>query len=324
MFSKSLLVVAASLVIVQSTFAIERAPTTPTEAKPCFDRAVHLLRERSPNEYKIYEMLNSETFFNIWLECDETNFNVTTALHESVHRLSFLRRRAQRNSIYSFPLPDGRFLDVTRLQFFNRDLIASDIAESDRDMYFDAYLTGRSGAQSLLVLLDELNAYTHELILARDLAPLYPRQSRVSHRDGVARMMHFTALYLKRALHQHGPLELETLDNLKHPAIANLIATLWKAAETALKQTCSLGSLGVEDAAILSKVYSPEVRSVVQDYFDLTHVDIRIAPLAECADASRNAGHFVSDSGPRVSRMTVTSNGTEQFVASEPAHSPRN
>ena len=74
-------------------------------------------------------------------------------------------------------------------------------AQFGSDSYTSTYLKrGKaSSADDLLYLLDELNAYTHDLSAAVDLKALRSREEIVDHRDGLAALMAFTSAYAETA-----------------------------------------------------------------------------------------------------------------------------
>jgi len=63
--------------------------------------------------------------------------------------------------------------------------------ESD-DSYVQTYLRrgAASSADDLMYLLDELNAYSHDLASASKLVDLHKRDGQVGHRAGLARDLH--------------------------------------------------------------------------------------------------------------------------------------
>jgi hypothetical protein len=62
-----------------------------------------------------------------------------------------------------------------------------------RDAYVQSYLgpNGASSKDDFMYLLDELNAYSHDLDAAVALVPLQLRDREVDHRDGLAALMYF-------------------------------------------------------------------------------------------------------------------------------------
>ena len=87
----------------------------------------------------------------------------------------------------AYPLIDGG--SIGRVHEVSRFFPPRDIAGNfDRnDIYVQTYLRpgGSSSAADLMYLLDELNAYSHDLNSAIRLAPLNRSDSQVDHRDGL-------------------------------------------------------------------------------------------------------------------------------------------
>ena len=117
-------------------------------------------------------------------------------MHESVHYIT-----AETDA---FPLLGGGQLKRPHevSAFFAPSLIAGKFKAND---FVTTYLRPGSASSSsdFLYLLDELNAYTHDLntavTLSRSHASASKRAIQVDHRDGLAALMAFVALYVERA-----------------------------------------------------------------------------------------------------------------------------
>ena len=118
--------------------------------------AIERLRAAAPEGFAIYQKIKDKTFFLNWISCDEARLGLPTAVHESVHYIT-----AETDA---FPLVGGGQLKRPHevSAFFAPSLIAAKFKASD---FVTTYL--RPGAASssgdFLYLLDELNAYTHDL-----------------------------------------------------------------------------------------------------------------------------------------------------------------
>jgi hypothetical protein len=105
---------------------------------------------------------------------------------------------------------------------------------------------GRNGASSkddFMYLLDELNAYSHDLDAAVALVPLQRRDREVDHRDGLAGLMTFVMRYADTAQKA----QPATWQGLQHPEPKKAIQTLWSQAETTLASSCGLPDFGLHD-----------------------------------------------------------------------------
>src|SRR5215217_952867 len=166
-----------------------------TAAADCRPVAIERLRASAPEGFAIYQKIKDKAFFLNWIRCDDEQLDLPTAVHESVHYIT-----AQNDA---FPLLDGRELKRPHevSAFFAPSLIAEKFKDND---FVTTYL--RPGAASssgdFLYLLDELNAYTHDLNTAVALTRSrgsVEEGDEVDHRDGLAALMAFIALYVERA-----------------------------------------------------------------------------------------------------------------------------
>ena len=88
-----------------------------------------------------------------------------------------------------------------------------------------------------MYLLDELNAYSHDLNSATRLVALHKGEGQVDHRAGLAALMSFTMGYVDAAQQQ----QPATWQGLQRPEVKQLVQAFWTQAETVLA-----GSLGVQ------------------------------------------------------------------------------
>jgi len=210
-------------------------------ASDCRPRALERLRASAPDGFAIYERIKDKKFFASWLSCDETQLGLPTAVHESVHHITA--------DIDAFPLVNGG--DIKRPHevsaFYAPSLTAGKFnAKSD---FVSTYLRpGRASSSSdFLYLLDELNAYTHDLNAAVNLnvsrSADREGEGEVDHRDGLAALMAFVALYAERAEQS----EPATWSGLQQPRVAKTISELWGRAEKAMVASCGIPNFGTED-----------------------------------------------------------------------------
>src|ERR1043165_9261 len=166
------------------------------KAADCRAGAIERLRTSAPEGFAIYQKIKDKAFFLNWIACDEAQLGLPTAVHESVHYITA--------EIDAFPLVHGgqvkRPHDVSA--FFAPSLIAGKFKAGD---FVTTYLKpgSASSASDFLYLLDELNAYTHDLNTAVELnrsrGGVEDGALEVDHRDGLAALMAFVALYVERA-----------------------------------------------------------------------------------------------------------------------------
>src|SRR5882724_7042118 len=164
------------------------------EAGDCRPGAIERLHAAAPEGFAIYQKIKDKKFFLNWISCTEAALGLPTAVHESVHYIT-----AETDA---FPLVRGGQLKRPHevSAFFAPSLIAGKFKAND---FVITYLRPGSASSStdFLYLLDELNAYTHDLNSAVNLSRSGGAEGgdEVDHRDGLAALMAFVALYVERA-----------------------------------------------------------------------------------------------------------------------------
>jgi hypothetical protein len=219
----------------------------------CEQNAISKLKALDPDGYSIYELIDDKQFFRRWITCDDLQLGLSTAVHESTHYVT------SRHD--AFPLVNGgqiaRPHEVSK--FYAPSLIAAKFGPGN---FVDIYLTpGKaSSATDFLYLLDELNAYSHDLNAAVDLESLHPHDVEVDHRDGLAALMAFVAVYVETAKES----EPATWSGLQEPAVAKTVATLWGHAEQVMASSCRIPNIGSEDKTYIPRFCEAGPRSAMQ------------------------------------------------------------
>jgi hypothetical protein len=213
-------------------------------ASECQHKAIERLRTSAPEGFAIYQTIKDKKFFLTWISCEEAQLGLPTAVHESVHYIT-----AETDA---FPLVHGgqvkRPHEVSA--FFAPSLIAGKLKPSE---FVATYLRpGRaSSSTDFLYLLDELNAYTHDLntavALSRSQAPVQEGADEVDHRDGLAALMAFVALYVERAEDS----EPVTWSGLQQPRVAKAVSELWGRAEKVMASSCGIPNFGTQDKPLI-------------------------------------------------------------------------
>jgi hypothetical protein len=213
-------------------------------AGDCRPGAVERLRAAAPEGFAIYQAIKDKKFFLGWISCDEALLGLPTAVHESVHYITA--------ELDAFPLVHGgqvkRPHEVSA--FYAPQLIAGKFKAND---FVTTYLRpgSASSATDFLYLLDELNAYTHDLntavILSRSGGPVEADAGQVDHRDGLAALMAFVALYAERAEQS----EPATWRGLLEPRVAKAVSELWGRAEKVMASSCGIPDFGAEDKTLI-------------------------------------------------------------------------
>ena len=134
-------------------------------------------------------------------------------------------------------------------------------AQFRHDSFTDIYLKrGKaSSATDLLYLLDELNAYSHDLAAAVDLQALRSHEETVDHRDGLAALMAFTAAYAETARAQ----DAATWEGLQATPARRTVAILWSQAERVMASSCGISNYGAEDKEYIRRVCAAGPRSAM-------------------------------------------------------------
>src|SRR4051812_31532006 len=213
---------------------------TAAPAADCRPAAIERLRASAPEGFAIYQAIKDKKFFLGWISCDEAQFGLPTAVHESVHYIT-----AETDA---FPLAHGGQLKRPHQvsAFFAPSLIAGKFKAND---FVTTYLRpgSASSASDFLYLLDELNAYTHDLNAAVNLARSTEAGDQVDHRDGLAALMAFVAIYAERAEQS----EPATWSGLREPTVAKAMSELWGRAEKVMASSCGIPNFGSEDKSLI-------------------------------------------------------------------------
>src|SRR4051812_40109818 len=213
-------------------------------AEDCRPRAIERLRAAAPQGFALYQQIKDKAFFLNWISCDEAQLGLSTAVHESVHYIT-----AETDA---FPLVQGGQLKRPHevSAFFAPSPIAGKFKDND---FVATYLRpGQASSSSdFLYLLDELNAYTHDLNTAVSLSrldePVEQGGYEVDHRDGLAALMAFVAFYVERAEAS----EPATWAGLREPRVARTVSELWGSAETVMASSCGIPNFGTEDKSLI-------------------------------------------------------------------------
>ena len=224
-------------------------------AADCRPTAIEQLRAAAPEGFGIYQKIQDKKFFAGWINCGEPQFALPTAVHESVHYIT-----AETDA---FPLTGGGQLKRAHevSAFFAPSLIAGKFKPND---FVTTYLRPGSASSStdFLYLLDELNAYTHDLntAVALSRSRVAAEDVEVDHRDGLAALMAFVALYVERAQTS----EPVTWVGLQQPRVARTISELWGSAETVMASSCGIPNFGTEDKTLIRQFCQAGPRAALQ------------------------------------------------------------
>jgi hypothetical protein len=212
------------------------------QAADCRPAAIERLHASAPEGFAIYQKTKDKKFFLTWISCGEAQRGLPTAVHESVHYIT-----AETDA---FPLVGGGQLKRPHevSAFFAPQLIAGKFKANE---FVTTYLRPGSASSStdFLYLLDELNAYTHDLNTAVNLSRSRGLEhgDEVDHRDGLAALMAFVALYAERAEQS----EPATWSGLLQPRAAKTVSELWGRAEKVMASSCGIPNFGTQDKSLI-------------------------------------------------------------------------
>lgn len=203
---------------------------------PCLPAALEILRTSLPQGLRVYQKLTNKKDFTHWIKCEDLQLELATAVHEGIHVLT--------TELNGYLLLDGRVLPRVGegRQFFAPKVVAGQFKR--QSAFVQSYLMpgGATSADEFAYLLDELNAYSHDLTVAARLTRYAPKDTHVYHRDGLAALMAFVGAYVERARVENG----DTWAQLRGGTTPKTVAALWAQAEVAMGGACRIPSGGLE------------------------------------------------------------------------------
>jgi len=210
----------------------------------CHTEALNQLERLAPEGHAVYKAMSDKKLFLVWLTCDDVQLGLATSVHESVHVLTEERD--------SFPLINGQSVKRPHevAKFFAPKLAGKNF--DSRDSYVQTYIKAgsASSAENFLYMLDELNAYSHDLNSAVKLKSLQRRDRQVDHRDGLTALMAFVTSYTNMARSS----QPATWQGLQNDNTKQVIQTLWTQAETVVNASCGIPGIGRKDKDYLTFV----------------------------------------------------------------------
>lgn len=202
----------------------------------CQPQALRDLQRLAPEGYAVYTAVPDKKHFMFFLTCDNVQLGLATAVHETVHMLTDVKD--------GYPLINGQV--VKRVYEVNKFYPPREIARKfdSRDPYVQTYLKrgAASSADEFMYLMDELNAYSHDLNSAVKLVSLNKGGGQADHRAGLAALMSFTMSYVDGARED----KRTTWDGLQQARVKNVVETLWTQAETVLGKSMHVRGMGGE------------------------------------------------------------------------------
>ncbi len=275
------------------------------DADACRTDALASLRTTSPGGFAIYQQTARKDFFRSWIDCGASQYDLPTAVHETTHFIA--------GETDAFPLVGGgavrRPHEVS--DFFPPYRIADRFVSDD---FTTIYLRQGKASSStdFLYLLDEFNAYSHDLDAAVDLRALSSPDTAVDHRDGLTAMMAFLAVYIDIARTS----EPDTWSGLQRPQVAATISTLWTRAERVMARSCGIPNFGTSDRSYLGQVCAVGDRSALAQLLGRAPA----CPTA-CLETTSDLDEAATASfSPREVPQTAETESDDMAVSERPRH----
>ncbi len=225
---------------------------------------IRLLEHRYPDAASLVGKLRDPSFFDAWFRQGRTSYkdavmDLSTAVHESAHIVGLHQRRGRthvlvlgKKSSLRFPIPKS----------FHRKEIKAELPAAINDLsYSSTYLVGKSGAQGIEMLLDELNAYTYSLFTAIAIADQLPKNIKQSSRDGLLVFMYYLQRYLSLARRTHTATYKAIL---KSPALRKTIVELYDRAACVVELSSPYTQLGINDGMLREHVYGDKALTEIR------------------------------------------------------------
>ncbi|MCB1510709.1 MAG: hypothetical protein KDJ36_07375 [Hyphomicrobiaceae bacterium] len=219
-------------------------PVTSATAKPCHRTAIATLKRFSPEGFRVFSVYPDKSDFKRWIECSDVQGGLATAVHETIH--------AETSRLDGYPLLAGGLARrVAEGSPFYPPRLLRGMFPADSP-FVESYLTtgAASSADHFRYLLDEFNAYAHDLNTVVKLDRIRPTGFESGHRDGLAAMMAFVATYAEVA-RQRFP---ATWVALKASRTRTTVVALWRQAEETMGRSCHLARYSIEAPAYLQHV----------------------------------------------------------------------
>jgi hypothetical protein len=268
----------AMVVSVVATTAFGLPARAAEPSKACIAEALANLKSTLPEGFSIYERLKQKSVFTFFIKCgDEIQLGMTTAVHEGVHGLT--------SELNAYPLINGQSVPLVGNQraLFRPGLVAPKF--NAQSAYVSTYLMPgqATSADEFGFLLNELNAYTHDLNAAVKLRRFSSTQFDVFHRDGLAALMAFTAAYVGRARKE----DATAWTALQQPAVKTSVSALWAQAEQVMGASCRIPRYAQEAAEYLAPVCAANFQHGLGQLLGRPPL-CPVTCLRQTADAGRN------------------------------------
>jgi hypothetical protein len=228
----------------------------------CRAKAIEIVRNNAPATLptfdKIMKSADAKNNFYFFLDCNDLGQSLSSAIHEAVHGLSGVYFNP-----HCFPLRNGTSAScpygVMDARLLQPKTIFRDYPFDAQDPNVKTYLLGidlasgepiegSSGGTDFNMILNELNAWTHDVAFNTELhlKGIAPAISLDNSRLGAMQLMTFAMAYLHFAK-KKSP---STWKMLIDPREKKLITQLWQQAEPAIEASCKVPQKGVHKPSL--------------------------------------------------------------------------
>ncbi|MEJ5027448.1 hypothetical protein [Brucella anthropi] len=203
------------------------------------------LRSSVPEGYRVFEAMHDKEQFYSWFKCSDIQLDLATAVHESIHIITEERDAYPLISAKSIP----RLQETSVLPPPKGVTVMVRKAFGDEDIFVQTYLapgpTVATSSDDFTYLLDELNAFSHDLNTATKLEHTrdYQAGTQVDHRDGLAAMMAFIVAYTSYVFDT----EPASWRKFQSDGVRQTLQILWKQGEDVLTASCGIPAFGSGD-----------------------------------------------------------------------------
>ena len=299
--SRSMSIIASALLL----FGV--GPASARSGGDCWQTSLMHLRASSFDGYSIYRRVSDPSFFKSLIRCDDAQFDLSTAVHESTHLIT--------GEDDAFPLIGGGRMPLPHeiSGFYPPTRIAKRFTSDDFTTVY-LQLGKASSSTDFLFLLDELNAYTHDLNTAIDLKGLETEDRDVDHRDGLAALMAYVAVYVERAKES----EPATWQGLQEPQVASTVATLWRQSERVMTASCGIPHFGTLDKSYIRRFCAAREQAALGQIIGGVPV-WPMACLEPASEVAEAGGTDADEAEARPHRSTAGPSWLRKVIASKRA-----
>jgi hypothetical protein len=261
------------------------AAPTPVDADACKTAVLQLLADRIPLERQVWELLTpaSQTVLTPIFKCDSagvpTTLDAITFAHESIHKVDADHSNGFDAPTRAYRLVSGEWItviphedDYTVAHARGQALKSMSISDRTDDGFVKVYLYDL-GVQDFFSLLDEMNAYAHQLKTAMVL-PAFDGISE--QRDGAAAMVVFLLRYLQ-SMQKQNPDYYESRLFAPEGDYAAVLRGLITQVYSTINESCAISNLGMRDKQWFTALSTPASKTQLTKLFGADKIPV-IAP----------------------------------------------